>query len=1603
MKRLLLLLAFVTAPVSAQAGTFTVTNTTTGGPGSLGRAIAEANATPDRDRIVFDIPTDDPGYQDESRTFTIALTAALPTVTAPIEIDGTTQPGYTSRPNVVVEGTRAGSGSSGLDVSAGSSTIRGLALVGFEADGIAFGVRGGNAVEACWIGVHPATGPVANGGDGVSIEDCPDNVIGGSTADARNIIAGNDNNGVAIRGPGAVGNVVLGNHVGVGPDGVTGAGNGDSGVLIEFAADNTIGGSDASTRNVIAGNDEHGVELRSGASGAVVTSNYVGIGSDGATAVPNGGSGILVRGAADAEVGRRGAGNVVSGNAADGIAINRVTATRNLVVGNVVGLSADGTLAVPNGGAGVHIQDAPENAVGGETAGDGNRIAANASHGVFIEAGADRSVVRGNVLGGEAGDGPVGNGGDGIRVDGASEVVIGGDGSAANDIAGNSANGVSVVGDVHGVTLRSNTIHDNGSLGVDLGDDGVDRNDVGDVDAGPNGRLNAPVISVAFYRPGDVLMVSGYSAPGSTIEFFVTEPGGDPTGFGEALGAVGRAVEGSGIDTDPTVGDYDDAEIGSDEGAARFQFSLDNLGIDGPVGLTAIATNESGDSSEFARNVAPLHLDEDDDLDGLSNQAEFDAGTDLFDDDTDDDGILDGTEVSGDNPTDPLDPDSDDDGLCDGSGVVDGVCTSGEDADDDGNFDEGETDPNDADTDDGGVDDGDEVLRDATDPLDPRDDIGGDPDGDGLVNEDEAAAGTDPLDPDSDDDRLCDGDADIEGTCVAGEDLDGDGVRGDDETDPNDEDTDGGTVDDGTEVLDNGTDPLDPTDDVPPDDDPDDDGLNNDDENTAGTDPLDPDTDGDGLLDGTEVHGNNATDPLDPDTDGDELCDGPESVADVCSSGEDLDADGSFHAEETNPNDADTDDDCLLDGEEIELGTDPLLPDTDGDGVLDATEIGFAADEPVHEDTNRDADACVPDADPTTTTDPTEPDSDGGGSADGDEDTDGDGQLGRGETDPNDPGDDPANPAPAPELHARGGALFGCAAAGDGPPSWPVALFVLFALFTFARRRGGTGLLVAIALLLGPRPTAEAQGFDVQQFAPQPAQQHAFLTLASARHAPRNGWEAGFMLGYADDPLVLEDADGERAQRVVGSQLTVDLLGAFAILDVLEIGLDVPLVLSQTGAVDASFGVGDIRLVPRVQFWERDPGFAIGALMDARLPTGDRDAYQGGELRIEPRVVADYRLAGGLLLGVNVGYGVRPETVLHDLEVDDALTWGIAADIPVGSAWHIVPELAGGASILADGVQAEELPMELRVAGRYFPVEGLMVALGLGTGLIEGYGSPDYRIFGGLSYSPPTEHPDDRDRDGIADERDDCPDTPEDEDGFEDDDGCPEVDNDEDGIADGDDTCPILGEDIDGFEDEDGCPDADNDGDGILDEEDGAPNDPEDFDGFEDEDGVPDADNDFDSVLDGDDNCPLAAETFNGVDDEDGCPDEGGLVRITCEQVELGDRVYFEFDSDVIHPRSFDLLDQVASALQAAQHIGLVRVEGHTDSQGPDLYNEELSRRRAASVRRYLTESGLDDTRVESVGYGETRPITGNETEQGRATNRRVEIVIVEQSRCLEQ
>lgn len=251
----------------------------------------------------------------------------------------------------------------------------------------------------------------------------------------------------------------------------------------------------------------------------------------------------------------------------------------------------------------------------------------------------------------------------------------------------------------------------------------------------------------------------------------------------------------------------------------------------------------------------------------------------------------------------------------------------------------------------------------------------------------------------------------------------------------------------------------------------------------------------------------------------------------------------------------------------------------------------------------------------------------------------------------------------------------------------------------------------------------------------------------------------------------------------------------------------------------------------------------------------------------------------------------------------------------------------------------------------------------------------------------------DTDGDGIPDDLDRCPLDPEDIDGFQDEDGCPDPDNDADGLVDSVDACPNEPGPIENK----GCPIRDRDGDGIFDHLDKCPDDPEDKDGFEDEDGCPDLDNDKDGIPDVQDACPLEPGVSDPDPKQNGCPRKMSLVVVKKDKIEIKQQILFASGKATITgKRSFQVLDEVIQVLKDYPSIKKLRIEGHTDSVGNDAFNMRLSQARAEAVQDYLIKEGIDPDRLEAVGYGESRPVASNATAKGRAQNRRTEFNIVE-------
>jgi OOP family OmpA-OmpF porin len=270
-----------------------------------------------------------------------------------------------------------------------------------------------------------------------------------------------------------------------------------------------------------------------------------------------------------------------------------------------------------------------------------------------------------------------------------------------------------------------------------------------------------------------------------------------------------------------------------------------------------------------------------------------------------------------------------------------------------------------------------------------------------------------------------------------------------------------------------------------------------------------------------------------------------------------------------------------------------------------------------------------------------------------------------------------------------------------------------------------------------------------------------------------------------------------------------------------------------------------------------------------------------------------------------------------------------------------------------------------------------------------------YRTFGAKAAPPPAPAPapTDADGDGIVDADDKCVNDPEDKDGFEDTDGCPDGDNDGDGIADADDQCRDEAEDKDGIVDEDGCPEDNADGDKLPDVSDKCPLEAEDYDQLEDDDGCPEDDVDGDGIADNIDQCPPEPETRNGYEDDDGCPDEVPAAVAKFTGTIKGIR--FQTGKAKILRASNRTLDEAVGVLTEYSTLRL-EIQGHTDDVGDDATNKTLSQARADAVKAYFVAKGIDEARLVAIGHGEEKPIADNKNSKGRALNRRVEFQLIQ-------
>jgi OOP family OmpA-OmpF porin len=561
--------------------------------------------------------------------------------------------------------------------------------------------------------------------------------------------------------------------------------------------------------------------------------------------------------------------------------------------------------------------------------------------------------------------------------------------------------------------------------------------------------------------------------------------------------------------------------------------------------------------------------------------------------------------------------------------------------------------------------------------------------------------------------------------------------------------------------------------------------------------------------------------------------------------------------------------------------------------------------------------------------------------------------------------------------------------------------------------------------------------------------------------------ELSFGLGSLDWGHGLLRLDGNGNSYSIDDMITATLIAAVGLHlgpAELEFGTSLPLRIMSGSRGPATFGdpdtptgdkifgvdgqgLGNIGLHLKTRFLRTSRGahVGLGAIASVYLPTIDPKNRFLGDDQLVPQLIGvlDKELGREQRLRISLNGGIRLRRTTTFINNDPgpdmapvtgrSITAGSELPFGLGVAYalakqrfDLVGEVFGAIPL---GAHHAYQPLEALAGVKLYLARNSFLTLGAGRGLIADQGAnPDLRAFIGIVFEP---NVGDRDGDGIEDDLDKCPDAPEDFDGWQDEDGCPDPDNDGDRIPDVDDKCPDIPEtyngiqdddgcpegditdrdgdkipddadrcpdepeDFDGWKDEDGCPDPDNDGDKILDIDDLCPDAPEDYDGFEDTDGCPDLDNDHDRIADKDDKCPNQPETYNGFQDNDGCPDRSPNVdRNVNGDIVVLQPINFEYNQAEIKKDSYGILDAVVATMNGYPDIALIEVQGHTDERGDDAYNLDLSERRAAAVVAYLVAHGVAANRLTSHGYGETRPLDKRHTAAAWTKNRRVDFVL---------
>jgi hypothetical protein len=622
--------------------TFTVTSaadTTATASGTLRWAIAQSNnvaataAAPNR--IAFDLP----GSDLSDGLYAIDLQSALPALTQPVVIDGTSQPGANGEPVIQVDGTNAGPTAVGLQVEPGASgsTINRLTVTGFAASGVLLDGASTVTLSGADVGVaNLSSGAVAEGnGTGVALLDgASHNTLIDDT------VSGNFT-GVGLSGPGTTANDLIGNYIGLDPYGNAAVPN-VYGVYIAGGATQNLVDTDGDTMySTIAGNSGCGVYITgSGTTGNDVEATNFGAAVAYGTPVPNYDGIIIAGGASDNTIGATFTPDDISYSTNDGIDI-----TGPGTDGNVVELSADerngddgvkienraadntveGALIADNRFAGVEIQTgAAGNIVGGTMASAGDRVTVNGTYGVYIHgSGTNGNLVEGDTIGVVY----TGLGGnvDGVEIaSGAAGNTVGGTtGAAADVISGNTLDGVQLTDSGPGNVIEGNFLGTdsggtgplgNGRAGVTI-QGGSTGNIVGGTAPGAanvisaNGRYGVWVIDpgtsgnviegdfIGTGLGGTQPLGNGFAGVDIQNQASFNTVGGTAAGAGNVIsanGTYGVLVNGTGANFNVVAGDF----IGTNLGATSALGNDDGVDVE-----NGAADNVIGGTTTAARNI----------------------------------------------------------------------------------------------------------------------------------------------------------------------------------------------------------------------------------------------------------------------------------------------------------------------------------------------------------------------------------------------------------------------------------------------------------------------------------------------------------------------------------------------------------------------------------------------------------------------------------------------------------------------------------------------------------------------------------------------------------------------------------------------------------------------------------------------------------------------------------------------------------------------------------------------------------------------------------------------------------------------------------------